>query len=98
MTTWAWAQLAAGSYGLPRPAVVTSPWVLEVRAPRPRRRGFGRVRRPEQCGGVRTARNMAADCSLPSEVLVISAEHPTGVRRGSAQLTRALRRPAARTG
>ncbi len=35
--------------------------------------------RPEQWGRVRTARNMAADCSLPSEVLVISAEHPADV-------------------
>jgi len=79
LTTWAWAQLAEGSYGLPGPAVVTSPWVLEARAPRPRRRGFTRVTRPEQWGRVRTARNMAADCSLPSEVLVISAEHPADV-------------------
>jgi len=54
-------------------------WVLEARAPRPRRRGFTRVRRPEQWGRVRTARNMAADCSDPSEVLVISAEHPADV-------------------
>jgi len=79
LTTWAWAQLAEGSYGLPGPAVVTSPWVLEARAPRPRRRGFTRVRRPEQWGRVRTARNMAADCGDPSEVLVISAEHPAEV-------------------
>jgi len=34
LTTWAWAQLVAGSYGLPGPAVVTSPWVLQARAPR----------------------------------------------------------------
>jgi len=79
LTTWAWAQLAEGSYGLPGPAVVTSPWVLEARAPRPQRRGFTRVRRPEQWGRVRTARNMAADCGDPSEVLVISAEHPADV-------------------
>ena len=59
--------------------MVTSPWVLEARAPRSRRRGFTRVRRPEQWGRVRTARNMAADCSNPLEVLVISAEHPAEV-------------------
>ncbi len=79
MTTWAWAQLAAGSYGLPGPAVVTSPWVLEVRAPRPRRRGFTRVRRPEQWGRERTTRSMVADCSDPSDLLVVSAEHPADV-------------------
>jgi len=28
---------------------------------------------------VRTARNMVADCSLPSEVLIVSAEHPADV-------------------
>ena len=84
LTTWAWAQLAEGSYGLPGPAVVASPWVLEARASRPRRLGFTRVTRPEQWGRVRTARNMAADCSLPSKVLVISAEHPAEVERPTA--------------
>jgi len=76
LTTWAWAQLTAGSYGLPGPAVVTSPWVLEVRAPQPSRRGFTRVTGPEQWGQVGTASKLVADCSEASDVLVISAEHP----------------------
>jgi len=59
--------------------VVTSPWVLEVRAPHPRRRGFTRVTGPEQWGQVGTARKMIADCSHPSDVLVVSAEHPADV-------------------
>jgi len=42
---------------------------------------------------------MAADCSDPSDVLVISAEHPADVdAAGLRNSTPALRRPAARTG
>lgn len=79
MSSYLWAQLPAGSYGLPGPAVVTSPWVLEVRAPRPRRRGFTRVTDPQQWGRVRTARKMVADYSDPWDVLVISADRPAAV-------------------
>lgn len=79
VTTYAWAQLDAGTYGLPGPAVVTSPWVLEVRAPRPRRRGFTRVTRPEHWSRVRAAEQMVADYSDPWDVLVVSAERPEEV-------------------
>jgi len=35
VTTWRWAQLPTGVYGLPGPAVVTSFWVLEARESQP---------------------------------------------------------------
>lgn len=74
MSSYVWAQLNAGRYGLPGPAVVTSPWVLEVRARRPRWRGFTRVRRAEHWSRVRTAKQMVADYSDPWDVLVVSAK------------------------
>lgn len=76
MSSYAWAQLPAGEYGLPGPAVVMSPWVLEVRVPRPRRRGFTRVTHPGQWPRVGAARKMIADYRDPGEVLVVSAERP----------------------
>lgn len=79
MTTYTWAQLDCGDYGLPGPAMVTSPWVLEVRVRRPRWRGFTRVTHPRQWSRVRTARRLVADYSDPWDVLVASARRPADV-------------------
>ena len=95
MSTYAWAQLPTGSYGLPGPAVVTSPWVLEVRAPRPRRRGFTHVTNPQQWERVRTARKMIADYTDPWDVIVVSARQPGRV---DADALRSLTPGAADTG
>ncbi len=79
MTTWPWAQLEAGSYGLPGPAVVMSPWVLTTRVARPRRRGFTRVTSPARWSRVRQARDIVADYPDPWDLLVISAPRPDTV-------------------
>jgi len=79
MTTWPWAQLEAGSYGLPGPAVVMSPWVLTTRVARPRRRGFTRVTNPARWSRVRQARDIVADYPDPWDLLVISASKPDTV-------------------
>ncbi len=69
MTAWAWAQLAAGSYRLPGPALVTRPLVPRLG------RGRGAAASPlsgilGSGGWVRTARKMVADCSYPLDLLV----------------------------
>ena len=74
-TSWSWAQLPAGTCGLPGPVVVTSPWILQVRAPRPRRRGFTRVGRSQGWAGVRTARKLVAEYSDPTDLMVYSGQH-----------------------
>jgi len=79
MTTWPWAQLEAGSYGLPGPAVVMSPWVLTTRVARPRHRGFTRVTSPARWSRVRQARDIVADYPDPWDLLVISAPRPDTV-------------------
>lgn len=79
MTTYFWAQLSAGTVGLPGPAVVLSPWVLEVRADPPELFGFTRVTSPEQWSQVGTAHLVAADFTDPWDMLLISAERPDDV-------------------
>lgn len=76
MTLYTWARLPTGTYDLPGPAVVTSPWVLETRERRPRRAGFTRVTRSRQWPEVRTARNVIADYADPCDVMVVGADHP----------------------
>ena len=96
MTTWGWAQLEAGSYGLPGPAVVMSPWVLTTRVARPRRRGFTRVTNPARWSRVRQARDIVADYPNPWDLLVISAPGRTpSTATGCAGWTR---RPTAQVG
>jgi hypothetical protein len=79
MTTYAWAQLKPGSYGLPGPAVVMNRWVLAVPVPRPRRRGLTRVTRPSQWPSVRAARRIIVDYPDPWDVLVVGAQQPDTV-------------------
>jgi len=77
--TWPWAQLEAGSYGLPGRAVVLSPWVLTTRVARPRRRGFTRVTNPARWSRVRQARGIVADYPDPWDLLVVIAFSSSGV-------------------
>ena len=79
MTTYSWAQLDAGTYALPGPAVVLSPWVLEVRAQEPELFDFTHVTGPEQWPQVGTARQVVADFTDPWDMLVISADRPDDV-------------------
>ena len=79
MTTYSWAQLDAGTYALPGPAVVLSPWVLEVRAQDPELFGFTHVTGPEQWPQVGTARQVVADFTDPWDMLVIHADRPDDV-------------------
>lgn len=79
MTSYLWAQLPAGTYGLSGPAVVLSPWVLEVRADPPELFGFTRVTAPEQWSQVGTARLVVADFPESWDMLLISAERPDDV-------------------
>lgn len=79
MTTYSWAQLTTGTLPLPGPAVVTSPWALQVRAPDPRQLGFRLVLHPEQWAQVGAAYNVVADFQEPGELLVVHAERPPEV-------------------
>ena len=79
MTTYPWAQLDAGTFALPGPAVVLSPCVLEVRAQEPELFGFTHVTSPQQWPQVGTARQVVADFTDPWEILVISADRPDDV-------------------
>ncbi len=74
VTTYEWAELATGTLALPGPAVVTSPWVLELRAENPADLGFRLVLHPGQWPQVRAARGMVADFRKPGELLVVHAE------------------------
>lgn len=74
MTTYPWAQLDAGTFALPGPAVVLSPWVLEVRAQEPELFGFTHVTGPEQWPQVGTARQVVADFTDLWDMLVISTD------------------------
>jgi len=78
LTTWAWAQLEAGSYGLPGPAVVSS-WVLTARVSRLRRLGFTRVTSSAGWSRVREARSVVADYPDPWDLLVVGAPKPDTV-------------------
>lgn len=79
MTTYPWAQLSAGTYGLPGPALVLSPWVLEVRAQPPELFGFRHLSTAEQWPDAGPAHLVAADFPDPWDVLLISAERPDEV-------------------
>ncbi len=74
-----WGQLPAGAYDLPGPAILTNPWVLEAREPRPRRLGFTRITRPHQWTRPRTAPRLIADYRRCDDLSVIHADHPTDV-------------------
>ena len=96
MTSYSWAHLDAGTYALPGPAVVLSPWVLEVRAQEPELFGFTRVTGPEQWPQVvGAARQVVADFTDPWDMLVINADRPSDV---DADALRRLKAGAARAG
>lgn len=80
MTTWAWAALPPGRFGLPEPALVMSPWVLEVRESRPSRRGFRRVTHPRQWRQVGPASGgLVLDLRDFTEAVLARAKDPEAV-------------------
>lgn len=79
MTTWRWAQLPTGMYGLPGPAVVTSSWVLEVREHQPELAGFTLITAPGQWAQAATAPQVIADYPEPEDLMVIAADQPLDV-------------------
>ena len=79
-TTWGWAPLVPGLYGLPEPALVLSPWSLTAHEPRPGRVGFRVVRRSRQWSRVRPAvRGVVLDLRDPDSALLLRAEDPAAV-------------------
>jgi hypothetical protein len=76
MTTWEFARLGAGQYGLPGPALVVSQWVLDVRLASCPTPGFRRVVDERSWAKLRTLQSVYADFSDPGYVWVYRTDNP----------------------
>jgi hypothetical protein len=80
MTTWSWAALPAGSYDLPAPALVMSPWVLTARESRPTRCGFRHIPRPSSWPKVKPGRaGLVIDFRTTNGPMFSRADDPSAV-------------------